>query len=155
MSVSIQGQFPGRRLRRIRRTDFSRRLVAENKVSVNDLIYPMFVLMGKNRREAVESMPGVERLSIDLLLEEADYLAKLGVPAIALFPVVNQDAKSLCAAEAHNPEGLVQRAVHALKEHVPDIGVITDVALIHILPMAKMASSIKMVMCLMKKPQKC
>ena len=76
MSVSIQGQFPGRRLRRIRKHDFSRRLVAENKVSVNDLIYPMFVLMGKNRREAVESMPGVERLSIDLLLEEADYLAK-------------------------------------------------------------------------------
>lgn len=129
MSVSIQGQFPGRRLRRIRKHDFSRRLVAENKVSVNDLIYPMFVLMGKNRREAVESMPGVERLSIDLLLEEADYLAKLGVPAIALFPVVNQDAKSLCAIEAYNSEGLVQRAVKALKEHVPAIGVITDVAL--------------------------
>ncbi|MBD1577268.1 porphobilinogen synthase [Vibrio sp. S11_S32] len=129
MSVSIQGQFPGRRLRRIRKHDFSRRLVAENKVSVDDLIYPMFVLMGKNRREAVESMPGVDRLSIDLLLEEADYLAKLGVPAIALFPVVSQDVKSLCAAEAYNPEGLVQRAVKALKEHVPELGVITDVAL--------------------------
>lgn len=129
MSVSIQGQFPGRRLRRIRKHDFSRRLVAENKVSVDDLIYPMFVLMGKNRREAVESMPGVERLSIDLLLEEADYLSKLGVPAIALFPVVNQDVKSLCATEAYNPEGLVQRAVKALKEHVPELGVITDVAL--------------------------
>lgn len=129
MSVSIQGQFPGRRLRRIRKHDFSRRLVAENSVSANDLIYPMFVLMGKNRREPVESMPGVERLSIDLLLEEADYLSKLGVPAIALFPVVNQDVKSLCATEAYNPEGLVQRAVRALKEHVPDIGVITDVAL--------------------------
>ncbi|MBD1574526.1 porphobilinogen synthase [Vibrio sp. S17_S38] len=129
MSVSIQGQFPGRRLRRIRKHDFSRRLVAENKVSVDDLIYPMFVLMGKNRREAVESMPGVDRLSIDLLLEEADYLSKLGVPAIALFPVVNQDVKSLCATEAYNPEGLVQRAVKALKEHVPELGVITDVAL--------------------------
>ncbi|MBD0787867.1 porphobilinogen synthase [Vibrio sp. Y2-5] len=129
MSVSIQGQFPGRRLRRLRKHDFSRRLVAENKLSVNDLIYPMFVLMGKDRREAIESMPGIERLSIDLLLEEALYLANLGVPAIALFPVVNQDAKSLDAAEAYNPDGLVQRAVRLLKEHVPQMGVITDVAL--------------------------
>ncbi len=129
MSVSIQGQFPGRRLRRLRKHDFSRRLVAENQLSVNDLIYPMFVLMGKDRREAVESMPGVERLSIDLLLEEAQYLANLGVPAIALFPVVNQDAKSLDASEAYNPDGLVQRAVRLLKEHIPQIGVITDVAL--------------------------
>lgn len=129
MSVSIQGQFPGRRLRRLRKHDFSRRLVAENKLSVNDLIYPMFVLMGKDRREAIESMPGIERLSIDLLLEEALYLANLGVPAIALFPVVNQDAKSLDAAEAFNPDGLVQRAVRLLKEHVPQMGVITDVAL--------------------------
>jgi len=129
VSVSIQGQFPGRRLRRIRKHDFSRRLVAENKLSVNDLIYPMFVLMGKDRREAIESMPGIERLSIDLLLEEALYLANLGVPAIALFPVVNQDAKSLDAAEAYNPDGLVQRAVRLLKEHVPQMGVITDVAL--------------------------
>ncbi|WP_165312613.1 porphobilinogen synthase [Vibrio ziniensis] len=129
MSVSIQGQFPGRRLRRLRKHDFSRRLVAENKLSVNDLIYPMFVLMGKDRREAIESMPGIERLSIDLLLEEAQYLANLGVPAIALFPVVNQDAKSLDAAEAYNPDGLVQRAVRLLKEHVPQMGVITDVAL--------------------------
>ncbi len=129
MSVSIQGQFPGRRLRRLRKHDFSRRLVAENQLSVNDLIYPMFVLMGKDRREAVESMPGVERLSIDLLLEEAQYLANLGVPAIALFPVVNQDVKSLDAAEAYSPDGLVQRAVRLLKEHVPQMGVITDVAL--------------------------
>ncbi|GAD69313.1 MULTISPECIES: porphobilinogen synthase [Vibrio] len=129
MSVSILGQFPGRRLRRVRKHDFSRRLVAENQLSANDLIYPMFILMGKDRREPVESMPGVERLSIDLMLEEAQYLAQLGVPAIALFPVVNQDAKSLCATEAHNPDGLVQRAVRLLKEHVPEIGVITDVAL--------------------------
>ncbi|WP_136487304.1 porphobilinogen synthase [Vibrio sp. H11] len=129
MSVSIQGQFPGRRMRRLRKHDFSRRLMAENQLSVDDLIYPMFILMGKDRREAVESMPGVERLSIDLMLEEALYLANLGVPAIALFPVVNQDAKSLCATEAYNPDGLVQRAVRLLKEHVPQIGVITDVAL--------------------------
>ncbi|MCA2014971.1 porphobilinogen synthase [Vibrio tritonius] len=129
MSVSIQGQFPGRRLRRIRKHDFSRRLVAENTLSVSDLIYPVFVLMGKGRRESVESMPGVERLSIDLLVEEAQYLANLGVPALALFPVVNQDVKTLDAAEAYNPEGLVQRAVRELKAHVPQMGVITDVAL--------------------------
>ncbi|MDN3608693.1 porphobilinogen synthase [Vibrio ostreicida] len=129
MSVSIQGQFPGRRMRRVRKHDFSRRLMAESQVSVSDLIYPMFVLMGKDRRETVESMPGVERLSIDLMLEEAQYLARLGVPAIALFPVVNQDVKSVCAAEAYNSEGLLQRAVRSLKEHVPEIGVITDVAL--------------------------
>ncbi|KAB2824909.1 porphobilinogen synthase [Aliivibrio finisterrensis] len=129
MSVSILGAFPNRRMRRMRKHEFSRRLMAENQVTVNDLIYPMFVLMGKDRRETVESMPGVERLSIDLLLEEAQRLYDLGIPAIALFPVVSQDAKSLCAAEAHNPEGLVQRTVKALKEHVPELGVITDVAL--------------------------
>ncbi|GEA61335.1 porphobilinogen synthase [Vibrio comitans] len=129
MSALIQSSFPLRRMRRMRKHDFSRRLMAENKISVDDLIYPMFILMGKNRREAVESMPGVERLSIDLMLEEAERLANLGVPAIALFPVVNQDVKSTCAAEAHNPEGLVQRAVRLLKEHIPQIGVITDVAL--------------------------
>jgi porphobilinogen synthase len=113
----------------MRKHDFSRRLMAENQVTVNDLIYPMFILMGKNRREPVESMPGIERLSIDLMLEEAEYLSKLGLPAIALFPVVTQDAKSLCATEAYNPDGLVQRAVKLLKEHIPNIGVITDVAL--------------------------
>jgi porphobilinogen synthase len=129
VSVSIQGAFPARRMRRMRKHDFSRRLMAENQISVNDLIYPMFILMGKDRRETVESMPGIERLSIDLMLQEAEYLSKLGVPAIALFPVVSQDFKSICAAEAHNPEGLVQRAVRLLKEHVPQMGVITDVAL--------------------------
>ncbi|MGR5065889.1 porphobilinogen synthase [Photobacterium sp. DNB22_13_2] len=129
MSVSIQGAFPARRMRRMRKHDFSRRLMAENQISVNDLIYPMFILMGKNRRETVDSMPGIERLSIDLMLQEAEYLATLGVPAIALFPVVSQDFKSTCAAEAFNPEGLVQRAVRLLKEHVPQMGVITDVAL--------------------------
>ncbi|MGR6840940.1 porphobilinogen synthase [Aliivibrio wodanis] len=129
MSVSIQGAFPNRRMRRMRKHEFSRRLMAENQLTVNDLIYPMFVLMGKDRRETVDSMPGVERLSIDLLLEEALRLYDLGIPAIALFPVVSQDAKSLCAAEAHNSEGLVQRAVKELKAHVPELGVITDVAL--------------------------
>ncbi|UIP27878.1 porphobilinogen synthase [Photobacterium sp. TLY01] len=129
MSVSIQGAFPARRMRRVRKQDFSRRLTAEHQISVNDLIYPMFILLGKNRREPVDSMPGVERLSIDLMLLEAEYLSKLGVPAIALFPVVSQDFKSVCAAEAYNPEGLVQRAVRLLKEHVPQMGVITDVAL--------------------------
>ncbi len=129
MSVSIQGEFPKRRPRRVRKYDYTRRLTAENQISVSDLIYPMFVLMGKDRRESVESMPGIERLSIDLMLEEAQYLARLGVPAIALFPVVGQDAKTLDAAEAYNPEGLMQRAVRLLKEHVPEIGVITDVAL--------------------------
>ncbi|GEK13643.1 MULTISPECIES: porphobilinogen synthase [Aliivibrio] len=129
MSVSILGAFPNRRMRRMRKHEFSRRLMAENQLTVNDLIYPMFVLMGKDRRESVESMPGVERLSIDLLLEEAQRLYDLGIPAIALFPVVSQDVKSLCAAEAYNPEGLVQRTVKALKEHVPELGVITDVAL--------------------------
>ncbi|PJC85184.1 porphobilinogen synthase [Vibrio sp. HA2012] len=129
MTVSVQGQFPARRMRRMRKHDFSRRLMAENQLSVSDLIYPMFVLMGKNRREKVDSMPGIERLSIDLVIEEAQLLAKLGVPAIALFPVVNQDAKTVDAEEAYNPEGLVQRAVRGLKEHVPEMGVITDVAL--------------------------
>lgn len=129
MYVSILGAFPNRRMRRMRKHEFSRRLMAENQLTVNDLIYPMFVLMGKDRRESVESMPGVERLSIDLLLEEAQRLYDLGIPAIALFPVVSQDVKSLCAAEAYNPEGLVQRTVKALKEHVPELGVITDVAL--------------------------
>lgn len=129
MSVSIQGTFPNRRMRRMRKHEFSRRLMAENQLTVNDLIYPMFVLMGKDRRESVDSMPGVDRLSIDLLLAEAQRLYELGIPAIALFPVVSQDVKSLCAAEAHNPEGLVQRAVKALKEHIPELGVITDVAL--------------------------
>jgi porphobilinogen synthase len=129
VSVSIQGEFPKRRMRRLRKHDYTRRLVAENQITVSDLIYPMFILMGKDRRESIDSMPGIERLSIDLMLEEAQYLARLGVPAIALFPVVGQEAKSLDAAEAYNPEGLLQRAVRMLKEQVPELGVITDVAL--------------------------
>ena len=122
-------QFPTTRLRRIRRDDFSRRLVRETQLSVNDLIYPMFVLEGNGQREAVASMPGVERLSIDLLLEEAAELVELGIPAVALFPVTPLERKSLDAAEAYNPEGLAQRATRALKSRFPQLGVITDVAL--------------------------
>ncbi|MCJ8272614.1 MAG: porphobilinogen synthase [Psychrosphaera sp.] len=116
-------------MRRMRKDDFSRRLMAENTLTANDLIYPMFILDGENRREAIASMPGVERVSIDLLLKEADELIELGIPAIALFPVTPSDIKSLQAEEAYNPEGLAQRAVRALKAHCPELGVITDVAL--------------------------
>ncbi len=123
------GAFPARRLRRLRKHDFSRRLVAEHQVSVDDLIYPMFVLMGKNRREPIDSMPGIERLSIDLLLHEVEYLAQLGVPAIALFPVVPQELKTASAEEAYNPEGLIQKTVQLIKENIPQMGVITDIAL--------------------------
>ena len=125
----VNRQFPTTRLRRIRRDDFSRRLVRETQLSVNDLIYPMFVLEGAGQREAVASMPGVERLSIDLLLEEAAELVELGIPAVALFPVTPLERKSLDAAEAYNPEGLAQRATRALKARFPQLGVITDVAL--------------------------
>jgi len=123
------GQYPARRLRRMRKDDFSRRLMAENQLTVNDLIYPVFVLEGENQREAIGSMPGVERKSIDLLLEEAQELVDLGIPAIAIFPVTPMDKKTLMAEEAYNPEGLAQRTVRALKEKFPQLGVITDVAL--------------------------
>ncbi|GLX86152.1 delta-aminolevulinic acid dehydratase [Thalassotalea loyana] len=123
------GQYPARRMRRMRADDFSRRLMSENQLTVNDLIYPVFVLDGENQREAVPSMPGVERKSIDLLLEEAQELVDLGIPAVALFPVTPSDKKSLMAEEAYNSEGLAQRAVRALKAKFPELGVITDVAL--------------------------
>ncbi len=121
--------FPYTRKRRMRRDDFSRRLMRENLLSTDDLIYPMFVRDGDGQREAVESMPGIERVSIDLLLDEAADIARLGIPAIALFPVVGTGAKSDNAEEAWNPDGLVQRAVRALKDAQPELGVITDVAL--------------------------
>ena len=121
--------FPATRLRRLRKNDFSRRLVRENALTANDLIYPVFVLEGENRREPIISMPGIERLSIDLLVKEAAVLAALGIPAVALFPVTPPEAKSLMAEEAFNPDGLAQRAVRALKAAVPELGVITDVAL--------------------------
>lgn len=129
MFKPINRRFPSTRMRRLRHQDFGRRLVRETSLSANDLIYPMFVLDGIGKREAVASMPGVERLSIDLLLKEAEELVALGVPAIALFPVTPMEAKSLDAREAWNPEGLAQRAVRAIKAQLPDLGVITDVAL--------------------------
>jgi porphobilinogen synthase len=116
-------------MRRMRRDDFSRRLMRESRLSVDDLIQPLFILEGKGQREAVASMPGVERVSIDELLKEAAELVALGVPAVALFPVTPADKKSGDAREAFNPEGLAQRAVHALKAEFPNLGVITDVAL--------------------------
>lgn len=127
--MSISQHFPARRLRRLRKHDFSRRLVAENQLSVSDLIYPMFVVEGKNQRQKIKSMPGIERLSIDLLVAEARELVALGIPAIALFPVTPDNIKTLMAEEAYNPEGLAQRAVKRIKEACPELGVITDVAL--------------------------
>ncbi len=121
--------YPLTRLRRLRRDAFSRRLVREHRLSTDDLILPVFVLEGEGQRETVATMPEVERLSIDLLLQEAEELAALGIPAVALFPVVPQEKKSLDAAEAYNPDGLAQRAVRALKAAHPELGVITDVAL--------------------------
>ena len=121
--------YPNLRMRRMRRDDFSRRLMRETSLSPSDFIYPMFILEGENLREAVPSMPGVERVSIDLLLKEAEQCLALGIPAIALFPVVPAEKKSDDAAEAYNPDGLAQRAVRALKQSYPELGVMTDVAL--------------------------
>lgn len=121
--------YPARRLRRMRKNDFSRRLMAEHKLTADDLIYPVFIMEGENQRQPVPSMPKVERLTIDQLLVEAGLLVKYGVPVIALFPVIEQDKKSLLAEEAYNPNGLVQRAVRALKSAYPELGVLTDVAL--------------------------
>jgi len=123
------GKFPRTRLRRMRRDVFSRRLMREHVLTANDLIYPVFVLEGNARREQVASMPGVERQSIDRLLNTAEECVALGIPALALFPVVDQSAKSLDAKEAYNPQGLVQRTVRALKEQFPELGIITDIAL--------------------------
>lgn len=120
--------YPTRRLRRNRRDAFSRALVRENTLTTSHLIYPMFVLDGHNQRESVNSMPGVDRLSIDLMLKQAEQAHTLGIPAVALFPVV-RDNKTEDGREAYNPDGLVQRAVRALKSELPDLGVITDVAL--------------------------
>ena len=127
--VFPRGPWPSSRMRRMRRDDFSRRMMRETRLSCDDLISPLFVLEGNNRKEAVASMPGVERMSIDLLVKEAEELAALGVPAIAIFPVTPQEAKSLDAAEAWNDEGLAQRAVRAVKAAIPEMGIITDVAL--------------------------
>ena len=123
------GKYPSTRPRRMRRDDFSRRLMRENVLTANDLIYPVFVLEGENRIEDVASMPGVRRQSVDVLLKTAGECVALGIPALALFPVVDQSLKSLDAAEAYNPQGLVPRAVRALKQAFPQLGIITDIAL--------------------------
>ncbi len=122
-------EFPRSRPRRMRRDDFSRRLMRETRLTVDDLIWPVFVLEDDRGREPVASMPGVERLGLDHLLREAEQLVRLRVPAIALFPVVDADAKTEDAAEAWNEDGLVQRTVRTLKDEFPELGVITDVAL--------------------------
>ena len=129
MSQLSDGQFPQNRLRRSRRTPALRRLVAETALSPDDLIYPVFVLDGKDRSETVDSMPGVQRLSIDRLLPELAGAYKLGIPAIALFPVIDGKLKSLDGAECANPDGLVQRAVATIKAELPELAVMTDVAL--------------------------
>ena len=125
----VSGAFPGSRMRRMRRDDFSRRLMRESVLTADDFIYPVFVLEGEGRVEPVASMPGVERQSVDVLLKTAERAVKLGIPALALFPVVDASLKSLGAEEAYNPAGLVPRVVKALKREFPNLGVITDVAL--------------------------
>ncbi|WP_409439004.1 porphobilinogen synthase [Psychromonas sp. GE-S-Ul-11] len=127
--MTVSQSFPARRLRRLRKHDFSRRLVQENQLSVNDLIYPMFVIEGTNCREAIPSMPGIERLSLDLLEVEVKELAALGIPAVAIFPVTPSYIKTEMAEEAYNENGLAQRAVRCIKAAALDLGVITDVAL--------------------------
>ncbi|HTE16427.1 MAG TPA: porphobilinogen synthase [Burkholderiales bacterium] len=123
------GSYPQRRMRRMRRDDFSRRLMRENHLTVDNLIYPVFIIDGKNRTQKIDSMPGVERYTIDKLLLRAEQCAKLGIPALALFPAVEPGLKTADGREAVNPKGLVPRAVAALKKHLPELGVITDAAL--------------------------
>jgi len=127
--MAATGRFPGTRMRRMRRDDFSRRLMRESALTVDDFIYPVFVLEGEGRVEKIASMPGVERQSLDVLLKTAERAARLGIPAIALFPVVDASLKSLEAEEAFNENGLVPRVVRALKREFPELGVITDGAL--------------------------
>jgi porphobilinogen synthase len=125
----VFGKYPHTRLRRMRRDEFSRRLMREHRLTLDDLIQPYFVIEGRDDSEPVPSMPGIERLTVDRLVKEVRRISDLGVPAVALFPVVGADGKSDRADEAWNPDGLVQRAVKALKDAVPQVGVITDVAL--------------------------
>ncbi|MGE5104502.1 MAG: porphobilinogen synthase, partial [Betaproteobacteria bacterium] len=129
MSFQFTGRFPAKRPRRMRRDDFSRRLARETRLSADDFIYPVFVHDGERRQAPVASLPGVARKSIDLLLADAERCVAAGVPAIALFPVILPEQKSLDAAEAWNDDGLVPRTVRALKAHFPALGVMTDVAL--------------------------
>ena len=127
--MNVYGGFPAVRMRRMRRDEFSRRLMRESVLTADDLIYPVFVLDGKNRSEKVPSMPGVERMTIDRLLRLAESCLKLRIPALALFPVIEQKLKTLDGREAYNPRGLVPRAVAQLKKRFPELGVMTDVAL--------------------------
>jgi porphobilinogen synthase len=127
--MNILGQFPQKRMRRLRKDDFSRRMVRENRLSADDFIYPVFVIEGNNRTEVVQSMPGVERMTLDKLLPVADKCLKLGVPAMALFPVIDPSLKTLDGREAMNADGLIPRVVAALKKNFPELGVMTDVAL--------------------------
>jgi porphobilinogen synthase len=127
--MNIYGSFPAVRMRRMRRDEFSRRLMRETVLTANDLIYPVFVLEGTRRTQKVDSMPGIERVSIDKLLPVAEQCVKFGVPVMALFPVIDQRLKSLDGREAYNPKGLVPRAVSALKKRFPELGIMTDVAL--------------------------
>ncbi|MGH8607330.1 MAG: porphobilinogen synthase [Gammaproteobacteria bacterium] len=129
MSIACLGSYPSHRPRRMRRSEFSRRLMRGSVLSVDDLVYPVFVTEGMARREAIRSMPGIERLSTDELLREAGELVELGIPAIAIFPCVAPGSKSTDAQEAYNPQGLIQRTVRAVKTAYPALGVITDVAL--------------------------
>ncbi len=129
MTINHKGRFPSSRMRRMRSNDFSRRLIRETHLCADDLIYPLFITEGKKRREKINSMPGIDRVSTDELLKEAEECLKLGLPAIALFPVIPDNKKSEDANEAYNPEGLIQTAVHTLKEKLPELGIITDVAL--------------------------
>ncbi len=129
MSSIITGQYPTTRMRRMRRDPFSRALMRENTVTASDLIYPVFILDGENQRQQVASMPGVERVSVDLLLKVAEECVSLGIPVLALFPVIDASLKTYDGVEATNPDGLVPRAVRALKKHFPELGILTDVAL--------------------------
>ena len=128
-NFSFGRNFPKSRMRRMRKDEFSRQLMQETRLSVKDLIYPVFVVDGEDERQPIESMPSIYRLSIDNLIEEAAELAELGIPAIALFPVVEDKRKSENGEESHNPAGLIQKAIKQLKESFPDLGVISDVAL--------------------------
>ena len=127
--MNVFGSFPAVRMRRMRRDEFSRRLMRESVLTADDLIYPVFVLDGKNRTEKVSSMPGVERMTVDRLLRQAEICLKLRIPALALFPVIEQKLKTLDGREAYNPRGLVPRAVAQLKKRFPELGIMTDVAL--------------------------
>jgi len=127
--MNVYGSFPAVRMRRMRRDEFSRRLMREHQLSADDLIYPVFVLDGKKRTEKVESMPGVERMSVDRLLPLAEQCLKLRIPVLALFPVIDQRLKTADGREAFNATGLVPRATHALKKRFPELGIMTDVAL--------------------------